>query len=251
MQGHALDLFDPVRLDALQDDLFGRVLPIRPWVHPPPMLLMVLPFASLPYAWALGAWSLLGLCAYVLAIGRVVLLVAPATYVNLLVGQTGLVVGALYLGALRLLERRPWVAGALIGLIAVKPHLGILIPVALLGARAWSALAASPLSACALAMLSGWAFGWEAWRLWFLQVLPYQTANLQVAGVIRGMPSALVGAYFLGLPAAVGWIVQLPFTAVGIGATWWALAGMRRGSVGADTAFAILLLSTSIAIPYF
>ena len=249
-QGHLLDLFHPMVFDALQDELFGRSLSIQPWVHPPPMLFMVLPLAYLPYAWALAIWSSLALCAYLLATRRFVLLLAPATYMNLLVGQTGLLIAALYIGSLRLLNRRPILAGACIGLIAVKPHLGLLIPVALLGARAWGALLAATLSVCTILLLSGLAFGWESWRLWILQVVPFHASNLVEPGVIRGIPSAFASAMFIGLPVTAAWIVQLPFTALGAAATYWAFSGMRRALLPPETAVAILLLSTSIATPY-
>ena len=249
-QGHLLDLFHPIVFDALQDELFGRSLSMQPWVHPPPTLFVVLPFAFLPYPWALAAWSMLGLCAYLMATRRTALLLAPATYMNLLVGQTGLLIGALYLGSLRLLKRRPVLAGACIGLIVVKPHLGLLIPVALLGARAWRAMGAATLSVCTVLVLSGLAFGWEAWRLWISQIVPFQAANLYEPGVTRGMPSALIGAMFIGLPVTAAWIVQLSFTAMGAAATYWAFSALRRAQIPGETALAILLLSTSIATPY-
>ncbi len=41
------------------------------------------------------------------------------------------------IGACRLLGRRPVLAGVLFGLAAVKPQLGLLVPVALISARQW------------------------------------------------------------------------------------------------------------------
>ena len=55
----------------------------------------------------------------------------PGILANAMVGQNGFVTAALFGGALICLERRPLVAGCLIGLLSFKPHLGILFPIAL------------------------------------------------------------------------------------------------------------------------
>ena len=172
-QGHLLDLFDRASFHALTEALFAHELPVKPriWTYPPPMLLVTVPFGWLPYLWALAAWSAIFLAAYLLATRMLALLAAPSTMANLFFGQTGFLVAALFFGALRLLGRRPFLAGALFGLIVVKPHLGVMIPVALLAARAWLAFAGAALTVVALALLSGLLFGWEAWRLWFLEVV--------------------------------------------------------------------------------
>ena len=47
--------------------------------------------------------------------------------------------GGLFGGGLSLLERRPLLAGGLLGLMIYKPQLGLLIPVALLAGRHWRA----------------------------------------------------------------------------------------------------------------
>ncbi|MGN5478966.1 glycosyltransferase family 87 protein [Cupriavidus basilensis] len=60
-----------------------------------------------------------------------------------------------------LLHRRPMVAGMLLGLVTVKPHLAIVLPLALLCAREWRALLGMAGSATALALLSLVCFGVE------------------------------------------------------------------------------------------
>jgi hypothetical protein len=46
----------------------------------------------------------------------------PAVFVNIGHGQNGFLTAALLGGALQLLDRRPWIAGVLIGLLAYKQH---------------------------------------------------------------------------------------------------------------------------------
>ena len=56
-------------------------------------------------------------------------------FVNVGHGQNGFLTAALLGGALHWLDRRPWLAGVLIGCLAYKPQFGVLIPVALLAGR--------------------------------------------------------------------------------------------------------------------
>ena len=250
VEGHLYDLFDPAAFRTLLAEFFDRDVPEYSWVHPPQMLFFVLPLSQLPYLWSLAIWSLLTLLAYTIATRRLALLFAPSTFINLNIGQTGFLLGAMYFGAIRLLERHPVLAGICIGLIAVKPHLGVLIPVALLAVRAWSTIVSAALTIGTLVILSGLAFGWEAWRLWLFEAIPHQSAFLQeeLGGTIT--PSAFAGARLLGLPAWGAWFAQAPFTILGTVATWWAFSRWRQELIPATTAFAILLLSTALATPY-
>lgn len=247
----ALALFDPTALQALWAERFDHWDATGySWAHPPQMLFVIAPLARLDYLWALAAWSLAGLGAYALATRRMALLAAPATFRNLFIGQTGFWVGALYFGALRLAARRPLLAGVLCGLIAIKPHLGLMIPIALIAARAWRIFLGAALTVGALALLSALAFGWEAWRLWLLQALPHQTSMLY--GVLGShiTVSVFMDLTMLGLPAWGAWLAQAPATGFAAWATWRAFSRLRRGRARPSSAVAVLLLSTCVATPY-
>jgi hypothetical protein len=64
----------------------------------------------------------------------------PAVFVNIGHGQNGFLTAALLGSALLSLDRRPWLAGALIGLLAYKPQFGVLIRSRCLQANAGAAL---------------------------------------------------------------------------------------------------------------
>ena len=66
---------------------------------------------------------------------------------------------ALLGGALLLIERRPWLAGVLIGLLAYKPQFGVLIPVALVAGARWPTIAAAGATVVALVAISFAALG--------------------------------------------------------------------------------------------
>ncbi|WP_029586365.1 glycosyltransferase 87 family protein [Bradyrhizobium sp. URHD0069] len=61
-----------------------------------------------------------------------------AVFINAVGGQNSTWTAALFGGGLSPLERRPLLAGGLLGLLIYKPQLGLLIPVALAG-RHWRA----------------------------------------------------------------------------------------------------------------
>jgi hypothetical protein len=62
-----------------------------------------------------------------------------AVFINAVGGQNNTWTAALFGGGLSLLERRPLLAGGLLGLLIYKPQFGLLIPVALLAGRHWRA----------------------------------------------------------------------------------------------------------------
>ena len=59
---------------------------------------------------------------------------------------------------------REWLAGLVIGLLTIKPQLGVLIPLALIAGRYWRAIAGAVLSSALLAALAYALFGIETWR---------------------------------------------------------------------------------------
>ena len=139
LEGRATDAYDPALQHAAEKRVFGPQTPFFGWHYPPFFLLIAAALATVPYVWALLAWMTLTLPAY-LAVTRTIcprpetLLIAaafPATFINLGHGQNGFLTAALLGGALHLLDRRPALAGVLIGLLAYKPQFGLLIPLAL------------------------------------------------------------------------------------------------------------------------
>ena len=251
--GHIPDLFDHNTYRPLQEALFGRDLPPHNWSYPPHFLLVAAPLGWFPYVPSLVLWSLVTVGAYLLIVRppprqRLALLLAPATFANVFFGQTGCLVAALLIGGLGLLDRRPILAGVLFGLASIKPHLGILVPVALVAAGAWRPIASATLTVLALVVLSGQLFGWETWHAWFTTTTSFQTRILeQGTGLFTlMMPSAFMGARLIGLETGYAYLVQAPFALLAAGATWWAF---RVHGTGPMT-IAVLLFSTVIATPY-
>lgn len=215
-------LFDHDAYNAWLHALFSPRTYPQEWSYPPSLLLLGVPLAqlSLPAAytvWTLTTLAMLGLtlrwgglspwvCAAVL--------ISPGELNNIAFGQNGALTATLLIGGLLLAERRPVASGILCGLLTIKPHLGILIPVCLLASRNWRALAAAIVTAGVLVGLTGFAFGWEVWRN-FLTVTepmmrgfmeapyphPYQSNAVTVFVMLRAAGAGLATAYAVQLVA--------------------------------------------------
>jgi alpha-1,2-mannosyltransferase len=180
LQGSAAAIFDGNRFTAELNAEFRHwltgPLPLHPWIYPPNFLLLVAPLALTPFAWsyalfmagtfALAASALLpGAGPYRLMLAGALLL-APASANNVLAGQNAFLSAALLIGGMRLIARRPAAGGLVLGLLAVKPQLALMLPVALAAARAWRALLWAAIAALALVLASVAAFGLAPWRQW-------------------------------------------------------------------------------------
>ncbi len=127
------------------------------WYYPPAFYLVALPLGLMPYLVAYGVFSAVTLALYVYVMRRTsqgrewmwCLAGFSGVWLNLLQGQNGFLTGALAGGAVLALRRRPVLAGVLVGLLAIKPHLALLFPVALVAIRAWRTLAAAAVTAIA------------------------------------------------------------------------------------------------------
>ena len=223
--------------------------------YPPVTLLYTWLLALLPYPAAAIAW-LAGTGAMFAAAARPYLqraglpmwiaLVAPASLVNIWAGHYGFLIGALWLAAWHQLPRRPLVAGMLIGLMVVKPHLAVLAPLILLARREWGAMAAAAAAASLLVALSGLIFGWDLWVTYLTE-----TSKLHAAMVddtrsffITLMPTATPALALLGVPLAAAAACQI---ALAIGAAGLLIWKMPQDSMDAGLAAAA---ATFLVLPY-
>jgi arabinofuranan 3-O-arabinosyltransferase len=142
------------------------------WHYPPTFLFVAAALALLPYAAAFLIWTVATFLPYLVAVRPIIgdrvgyLLAAafPAVVANFFVGQNGFLSAALLGGALILIERRQTLlAGVLIGLLAYKPHLGLLIPVALIAGGEWRTIATAAIVAVLIAAAAWLTFGTESW----------------------------------------------------------------------------------------
>jgi arabinofuranan 3-O-arabinosyltransferase len=201
------------------------------WHYPPTFFFIAAPLALLPYTAAAVVWLGATLAAYVAAIWRImesragilIALGSPAVLWNASAGQNGYFTAALMGGGLGLMQRQPWLAGVCFGLLSYKPHLGPLIPIALIAGARWSTFLSAALVTVAIAALSYVGFGDESWQAFFnwipttSQVVFGQGAadfsRLQsLFGLIRALGGTenlawqAQGACVIALVVAVAWL---------------------------------------------
>lgn len=187
------------------------------WHYPPFYLFIAAALATLPYAVAHAGWSAVSFVPFVAAVrksagnntGYLLALSAPALVANVLVGQNGFITAALIGFTLSLLEKRPVLAGICLGLLAYKPHFGILFPVALAAAGHWRAFLAAAATVVVLALLSIFAYGLEPW-LAFLRWLPVTSQAFLSEGraEIEKMQSLFALLRTLGAAEWIAWAAQ-------------------------------------------
>lgn len=232
----------------------GRAIAYYSWHYPPVFLLMVLPLALLPYQGSLLIWLLATYLAYLFAIRQIapnrdvlwLAAVFPAVFINLGHGQNGFLAAALMGGALLLLDRRPISAGILIGLLAFKPHLGILIPLALLVGGRWRALLSATATTFLVAGASYVAFGYDTW-VGFVENIPV-AGDIMAQGMVswHKLQSVFAATRLLGGGVALAYALQgLVAIIAGIAVVWtW------TKPIGMPLKGAALVTGTLLATPF-
>jgi hypothetical protein len=191
-QGRPAEAYEPARQHAAEKAVFGgREVPFYGWLYPPFFFAVAFLVASLPYAWGLAIWLAASFAAYLAAMRAILprpetLLIAaafPAVFINIGHGQNGFLTAALLGGALRWLDRRPWLAGVLIGLLAYKPQFGVLIPVALLAGGRWNTIGVAAATVAALVAVSFVTLGGGVWHAFADSMTFAQTVVLERGGI--------------------------------------------------------------------
>ena len=220
-----------------------------PFAYPPCFLLLLAPFGLLSYPVAAFDWVLLGFAAYCAALRRWapifpwLALSFPPLMVNVVTGQAGFLVVALFVAGMALLPKRPLAAGLLLGLLVMKPQLGLVLPLALLAGREWRAIAGAAVAALGLVVLSLLLFGWAPWTAWLSNAgLAASIASEGLAGWHR-MASVYGVLRAAGLASTAAWIGHAAIAlaaAAGACWLWYRRAGLeaRAGALAAATALA-------------
>jgi alpha-1,2-mannosyltransferase len=249
-------LYTPQAFSAFQESIFGK-LDLHVYSYPPTAfpLASVLSLFAYPVAlalwlvctgglflWAAMPWWPRNGGPYWLAI------LTPAALVNLWIGNYGFVFGSIFLLAFRRLDDRPVLAGAIIGLFAMKPQLAVLIPLVLLIRRDWHAIISAAISTATMILASGAIYGWGAWHEFLTRATGKQVSVIDAHGAFFGKMSASAATAILDLGG--GWTLAI------IGQGLWAALGIGLVSVAAwrrvrtDQLALLLATCTFLVLPY-
>jgi hypothetical protein len=214
--GEAARIYDPAYFHALLRTLFeGRDDLNLSWQYPPPYLLLILPFSAAPYFAGYAFWSGATAIGYAYSVrphirDRLVyfaVLASPAAYVAFITGQNGFFSAALLAAAAMNAKNRPIVAGVAAGLLTLKPHLALLLPIAFLGGQCWRAALAAAAASLALGAASLVAFGVASWAAFFDAVFAVST-GMKTAMPLVKMATPYSAVLFVGASPAVAAFVQ-------------------------------------------
>ena len=253
IDGQLAIVYDLHAYQAYQQTLFAETVLAHNYSYSPVSFFYVGLFGLLPYGLSYLLWIGLTGLAFLLAarpylrdagLPAWLALLIPASIANVWAGHYGFLFGAVWLAAWHLLETRPRMSGILVGLMIVKPHLALLMPLVLMRRGAWTAVSYAALTAFSLVALSGTIFGWNYWATYVTETSALQAAMLNETGAffLRMMPTVLPSLRLAGLDPAVATMIQLAVGIAAAAALWvWMPRDPKRAGLATATATFLLL----------
>lgn len=250
--------YDIVEYNRALEAMLGVGYPGQNWSYPPSIMFVAAPFGRFAYLTALLIWSLLG-GALLFAVARhriadarllAALVLSPAAVLCVISGQSSLISAAMLATIFFWLDRRPVAAGLLIGLLTLKPQLGILFPVMLIASARWRVFASAAVTTLALAAMTALVFGPQVW-------VDFATKGLAANNLVLADPERIATPFYptiymnlrgIDLPYSVAMAVQLCVSVPAVAAVAWAFR-VRRD---ADPLLlmALFLACSVCAVPY-
>ncbi len=255
-QGNAAGTYDRAVHYPAEEAATAPGIEYQTFLYPPTFMLLCAPLSRLPYLPAFVVFELvtglfwLRVATRVAGGGRaatLTLFAVPSVFWVIGIGQNSfLSAGLMALGTL-LLARRPWAAGAAFGAICFKPHLGLLIPVALLAGRHWRAAAGAALMVAGLVGASLLLFGDAAWGAYLRMLLhlhdTVEGQDIHFFGHVDGYGVARLAGF--SQKAADAFQIALAACAIAaVGVLWW-----RRGTP-AEVRYAALAAGVLMVTPF-
>jgi len=228
-----------------------------PWLYPPTFLLFLLPLGIGSLNVALSAFSFVGTAAYLRSMWAIVRPVGhlalipmaafPGFWLALCYGQNSLLTAAAAAAALASMPTRPILAGIFIGLLGVKPQLGLVFPLVLICSRQWRCFASAAACSVLLWGVSAVALGGDlvpAWlhtASWFRQTWIEHNPEL-----LNAMPTIYATARRAGASAPWAYWLQAAVAVAACTVTAWLWGGRARHELKA----AALCCCTLLVQPY-
>jgi hypothetical protein len=239
----------------MEKRVFGPDTPFYGWHYPPVFLGLAALLALMPYLSSLAVWQAATLALYLWSINAIAgdrrawlpALAFPAVLVNIGHGHNGFLSAALFGGGLVILDRRPLVAGMLLGLLCYKPQFGLLIPLVLIASGRWRAFLAAAATVVVVCGLSWLAFGAATWTA-FRDSLEFTRSVVLEQGAtgFHKIQSPFAALRLWGAPIPLAYAVQAAATLI---AAVLAIRLWRTKAAFALQAVA-LLTGALIATPY-
>jgi hypothetical protein len=177
-------------------------------------------------------------------------LLSPAAFFCLISGQSSFLTTAMLLTIFAVLDRRPIVAGILIGLLTIKPQVGLLFPFMLIASSRWRVFMAAAVTTLALVAITAALFGPQIWIDFVTKGLPVQNVVLADPQLVATpfYPTVFMNVRGLDLGYGTAMAVQSMFSAGAIAAVMWAFR--VRGDADPLVLMALFFACSVAASPY-
>jgi hypothetical protein len=245
-------VYDHAAHQAAEQAAIGFATPYNYFYYPPVFLLICAPLAKLPYLPAFILFQAIGAaaCFFALRLIRrdlplVIFLAFPGLWWAIGTGQNALLTAALFAAGTALVERRPWLAGLCFGALCYKPHLALLIPVALIAGGHWRVFLSAAATALALIGATIVLFGTATWAAFFNAIQASGDVYSGRAIFMGGLTSPYGVLMTMGVGRETAFAVQAVATMLYAAAV--ALVWRSRASLPVRAA--MLLAATPIAVP--
>jgi alpha-1,2-mannosyltransferase len=224
--------------------------------YPPPYLILCSALATLPYRVAFAVFEAATLSLFLLAMHRLCSQVSWRVWLwpvsaftplfwTIGLGQNAFLTAALLAGATLLADRRPTLAGVLFGALCLKPHFGLLVPVALVAGGRWRSVVAAGGTVAGLVIASWLLYGWSSWEAYLRAFIgsgeTYGSGRIAFAGMV----SPFGAARLAGAPIDVALVLQGVMTLAAAITVGWIWRCSHRQAVRS----AALLAGTMVALP--
>ena len=224
------------------------------WFYPPTFYLVILPLSLLPYAIAYAVFILPTLFFYLKTLLRIVngttalwcMAAFPGIWICFLHGQNGFLTAALAASALLVMPSRPILSGVLIGLLAIKPHLAPLFPLALMASGNWKTFLVAALVTLLFFAAGIAVLGWQTLAA-FLSSLALAKGYIESGALPLGkMPTYFALMRELGASAFAAYVVHFSLAAGAAMIVW----KMWRDQAAWSLRCAALMTATFLVSPF-
>lgn len=221
LSGHVAQIFNVQAHHAVIEQVLNLKLSyFLPWLYPPIFLLVIIPFALLPFNVALLLWLGLTLALMIFAASRmlpkrkkmaIMLLGFPGIFLNFRWGQNGFLSAALLGFAIATMETSPVFSGVMIGLLAYKPQMAILPFFVLLVTKNWKALLSAMGTAVSVSLVSLLIFGKEVWFAFFQSLFQTSSSLTQASAEVTSaiQPSVLTSLIDMKVDSKISVAIQI------------------------------------------
>jgi len=252
-EGRVAQAYSSAVMAEIQQALVGHG-GFMPWTYPPQFDLIALTLPILPRGLAYGVFTAVTLTGYLLVLSRlagprlfwVLIALAPPIYVTVTIGQNAFLTGALMgwfcLASLRARATAGWP----LGLLVIKPHLGLGLGIYALASLQWRVLALAMGIVLASSALATVVLGADIWAAFLGGAAQAGDALRTEFYPLFRMTSIYAALNSLGASATVALWAQI---ALGLAACLAIAIAVRRGLPARQT-LAMACFTSALVSPY-